>query len=278
MFRSLNPGMIGVSASFDQCCQWAEKAGFGGISINLEQLPQLGVEPTKELLEKHHLKPSICGLPVEFRQDEATFQESIDAFPEQARLAAQVGLDRCSTWVLPGQKGLSEKEYFDLMKNRLGQCASILHDHGIRFGLEFIGPKTLRDSLEIEGLGLSTSDRMLELCHAIPAPGVGLLLDAWHWYTSHGTAETLGPISNQDIVDVHVNDAPLGKGIDELQDTVRELPGATGVIDLDLFFSHLQQVEYDGPVEAEPFNAELSALDDWEAIKKTGEALSRWID
>ncbi|MCA9425278.1 MAG: sugar phosphate isomerase/epimerase [Candidatus Omnitrophica bacterium] len=277
MYRALNPGMIGVSAPFEDCCKWAAEAGFEGMAIGVDQIEEMGVEPIKTALSNHGLKPSVFGLPVEFRGDEESFQKDLSRFPDQAALAAQVGLERCSTWVLPGQKDLSESEYFALMKRRLGECARVLHDHGIRLGLEFIGPKTLRDELGIKGIGLSTAGNMLELCEAIEVPGVGLLLDAWHWHTSHGDAKTLEWMTNTLIVDVHLNDAPKSVPIDELPDTKRELPGSTGVIDLKTFFDHLREVGYDGPVHVEPFNQELNGMEDKAAVEKTGEALRKFV-
>jgi len=269
--------MIGVSASLEDCCKWGKSAGFEGIALNLDQIQAMGAEGVNSILAEHGMKPSVFGLPVEFRQDDQTFEAGLARFPEQADLASQTGLTRCSTWVLPGQKGLSESEYFDLMKHRLGECARVLHNFGVRFGLEFIGPKTLRDQLEIEGTGLSTAERMMELCEAIEVPGVGLLLDSWHWHTSHGNEKTLEWMTNEIIVDVHANDAPKGVPIDELPDTKRELPGATGVIDLETFFGRLKKIGYDGPVHVEPFNRELSEMEDKAAIEKTGEALRKYF-
>ena len=45
----------------------------------------------------------------------------------------------------------------------------------------------------------------------------GLLLDAWHLYTSGGSVDDLDKISKSDIVNVHVNDAPRGLTMAEIQ-------------------------------------------------------------
>ncbi len=62
--------------------------------------------------------------------------------------------------------------------------AQILADHGCRLGLEFVGPKTLRDSQRYPFI--YTMAGMLALGDAIGTGNVGLLLDCYHLYTSHG--------------------------------------------------------------------------------------------
>jgi len=119
-----------------------------------------------------------------------------------------------------------------------------------------------------------TQDGMLELARAI-GPNVGLLVDCWHWYTSHGTVEDLKRLSVKDIVYVHVNDAPLGLEVDAQVDNVRCLPGETGVIDIAGFLSAIREAGYDGPVIPEPFKKELGELPSNEArLRLVGESMS----
>ncbi len=107
------------------------------------------------------------------------------------------------------------------------------------------------------------------------APNVGLLLDSWHWYTSHGTVDELLRLSNKDIVHVHVNDAPKGIDVDQQVDSRRALPVTTGVIDMKGFINALVKVGYDGPVECEPFDQELRKMDSGAALQKTVDSLNR---
>ena len=64
----------------------------------------------------------------------------------------------------------------------------------------------------------------------------------------------------EQIIHVHINDAPPGIPIDEQQDLVRELPGETGIIDIKGFLGLLRRIGYDGPVTVEPFKRELQDL------------------
>jgi len=116
---------------------------------------------------------------------------------------------------------------------------------------------------------------MTELVSSIGTPNVGLLLDSWHWYTSHGTVKELLRLSNRDVIHVHVNDAPAGIPTDQQIDSRRKLPVTTGVIDLKGFINALVKIGYDGPVECEPFDRELSRMEDNAALKKIIESLNR---
>ena len=116
---------------------------------------------------------------------------------------------------------------------------------------------------------------MLELADAIGTGNVGLLLDSWHWYTSGGTVDDILGLRAEQVVYVHVNDAPAGVPRDEQLDHIREMPGATGVIDIAGFLGALAKIGYDGPITAEPFKKELGELPAQEACRRTSEALDK---
>jgi sugar phosphate isomerase/epimerase len=74
---------------------------------------------------------------------------------------------------------------------------------------------------------------------------------------------------------VHVNDAPLGVPLDEQLDNVRDVPGATGVIDITAFLQALEYCGYDGPVTPEPFCARLKDLTPEENVTYVGRMLQQ---
>ncbi|MFO7902355.1 MAG: hypothetical protein R6U98_06835, partial [Pirellulaceae bacterium] len=70
---------------------------------------------------------------------------------------------------------------------------------------------------------------------------------------------------------------PLREGLarDEQMDLQRELPAATGVIDIQTFLQALIEIGYDGPVRAEPFNKELNAMESEAAGAATANAMRK---
>jgi len=133
----------------------------------------------------------------------------------------------------------------------------------------------LRKIAALAERGVGGERDMMELIVAIDTPNVGLLMDSWHWYTSHGTVEELLTLSNKDVVHVHVNDAPAGLAVDKQVDNRRALPVTTGVIDMKGFINALVRIGYDGPVECEPFDQQLRQMDAEAALQKTSDALKR---
>ena len=174
---------------------------------------------------------------------------------------------------MPFSDTLPYEHNFALHVERLRRGAEVLSNYGIRFGLEFVGPKTSREGHKYEFI--HTLDQVLDLCDAIGTGNVGVLLDAWHWYTSHGTVDDLKKLSNELVVQVHVNDAPAGIDVDEQVDNVRELPGATGVIDIAAFLAQLYELGYDGPVTPEPFSKSLPEMARDDAARVVGASMEK---
>jgi sugar phosphate isomerase/epimerase len=275
MYRNLNTGMLGVKATLPEQIDYARRHGFSGIDFSIAEAQDLatarGTAAVKALFDGAGVRPGAFGFTVEYRKDEESWRQGLAALPAQAKLARDLGCTRTSTWLLPGSDERDLRANFRFHVERLRPAALILADYGIHIGLEFIGPKTLRVARKHRFI--YTMEGMLALAAAIDTGNVGLLLDAWHLYTSHGSNDQVRELSNADVVVVHVNDAPAGIPIDEQIDNVRTLPAETGVIDLAGFMAALQAIGYDGPITAEPFSQRVRNLPAEQAVTETAKAL-----
>ena len=270
MFKGLSPGAIGVRAgNLDEALAAAKTGGFGGVEFNPSEIADLidsqGAEAARARFTESGIKPAGWGLPTDWRGSEEKWQEGLAELPRLAKAAAAVGGTRVSTWVMPCSNDRPFEENYEFNVARFTPIAQILGDHGVSLGLEFIGPKTLWASQKYPFI--HTMPEMLAMGREI-GPNVGLLLDCWHWYTSHGTLDDLKALKPAQVVYVHVNDGPLGVPVDKQLDGVRGLPGTTGVIDIAGFLQALRGIGYDGPVVPEPF-VDLSGLPSDEARLKT---------
>ncbi|GAB6165158.1 sugar phosphate isomerase/epimerase [Thermostilla marina] len=273
---ALHCGAIGVSADLRQSIEWAVKYGFEAVEPRADALSKLDDAELASLLDglkAKNLTWSVTGLPVQFRGDEADFVADLKRLPQFAKVLNKAGADRLGTWIVPGSNELTFRRNFSRHAKRLAAVARILDDYDLRLGLEYVGPKTSWTRYRYPFI--HTMDEMKELIACIDLPNVGITLDSWHWYTAQETIDDLRSLPGDRIISVHLNDAPAGLAVDEQLDTSRELPCATGVIDLKTFLSGLVEIGYDGPVYCEPFKKELRTLPPEKAVETVAEAMHR---
>lgn len=262
MFPTLNAGAINVQVrDLQEAIVAARLGGFAGVEFRAPEVADLidarGVEAVGDLFAAAGVRPAAWPLPLSWSGDEATWRAGLEALPRLVRAAAALDCRRTFTVVRPADDNRQYEENWRFHVERLTPACAILAAHDCALGFEFIGPKTLRDERRYPFI--YTLREALDLGAAI-GPNVGLLLDCYHWYTSHGTLDDLRDLRAAQIVHVHINDAPAGIPVDEQLDLVRALPGETGVIDIAGFLRAVRASGYDGPVTAEPFKRELDDL------------------
>jgi sugar phosphate isomerase/epimerase len=278
VFKNLSPGAIGIRGlGLADSLTLARDFGFAGVDFDVREAAGLadahGPGHVRELFASAGVVPGQWGLPVAWRQDER-WRDELAELPRLAELGRALGCTRSCTVLMPGSNERPYQENLAWSIERLRPIAEALRQQDCRLGIEFIGPKTLRARYThgfIYDLG-----GLMELAGAIGTGNVGLLLDAWHLYTSGGAIEDLDAITARDVVAVHVNDAPAGIARDDQIDNVRALPMETGVMDLPGFMGKLRAMDYDGPVTAEPFSSrvnELAASDPRAAVAETARSM-----
>ncbi|MEQ8532666.1 MAG: TIM barrel protein, partial [Imperialibacter sp.] len=167
-------------------------------------------------------------------------------------------------WIISSHGTLTYNENMRQHASRLGECAKIMNDYGIRLGLEYLGMRTLVAGNRYTFI--SSMKEGKELIAAIGTGNVGFVLDSFHWYCANDTLEDIKTLAPSDIITADINDARAGFKREEQQDRKRELPLATGVINMKDFLQGLIDIGYDGPVRTEPFNQALNELENDEAL------------
>lgn len=277
MFKSLGLGHIGIKASLSEGLSFASSGGFQGLDFNITEIADLvdtqGTDYVKGLYGKRGLKIGAWGLPMRWDGSDAEYRQGLEALPSLVSIASELGAFRTFTVVRPTSEERKFRENFKWCVNRLRPVCNILNDHGCSLGLEFIAPQTIR--IDKKYGFIYTIDGMLGMCEAVGTENIGLLLDSWHWYTGLGALADLRSLVSEDVVHVHINDAPKDLDVADQIDLQRTLPGETGVIDLLGFFKVLKEIQYDGPVTPEPFSQRVQQSPPDNAVKETGEALDR---
>jgi len=274
MTMDLTPGAIGIEGDQREVIELAARHGFESVAplgSELQAMSDGELDGLLGLLEERGLAWGAGGLPVDFRGDDETFRRTSEGLSGYAKGLRRAGVTRVGTWLTPCSDTYTYRQYFDTVVTRLQPTARVLSDEGVRLGLEYVGPKTSWTSRKYPFI--HTLAETVELVEAIGVPGVGYVLDSWHWFLAEDTVDQIEALRNEDVVAVDLNDAPAGVPKDEQMDLSRELPVATGVIPVAAFLGALQAIGYDGPVRAEPFNKPLNAMDDDAAAATAAAAL-----
>lgn len=266
-FKNFNPGVVKIPVrSIDETIRYAKIGGFKGIDLNVEHAEEAvregGTDAIKAKMSEAGLQFGGWPLPVEWRKTEEQFFSDLAKLPAQAKLAADIGCTRCYTFVFGWSDEKTRKEQFDFLVYRFRLIAEVLRGYGCSLGLEFIGPLTQRKNARYGCV--YTMDAMLAIACAIGTGNVGLLLDCWHWYTALSTVTDLRQLVADEVVYIHVNDAPKGIDVLEQIDTQRALPGETDVIDIKGFLGAMKEIGYEGPVTPEPFSEKINTMQDKE--------------
>jgi sugar phosphate isomerase/epimerase len=272
----LSCGALGIKASQTEAIDYAARYGFDVVDADGGYLGNLSPADLARLLDSMKAKNvgwAMAGFPTEFRKDDAAFSESIKTLPAYAAGLERAGVKRVTTWISPNSADITYMQNLRTHARRLREAAGILNDHGIRFGMEYVGPKTSWSTKRYPFV--HTMAEMKELIAEIDRPNVGLVLDSWHWYTSGETKKDLLTLRGDQVVSVDLNDAPTGIPVDQQMDGKRELPAATGVIDAGSFLGALQAIGYDGPVRAEPFNDAVRKMAPAEALVAAKAAIDK---
>jgi len=271
---SLNPGAIGVSLNNEDLLLKAREYNFNAFVPNIYEFKDwtntklLGYH---DAVKSNGMSWGAVGLPVEFRKSQSKFDGDYEQMSEMLSKLERIGITRMSTWIMPTHAELNYEQNMALHAVRLRKAAKLLGDFNIKLGLEYVGPKTLRESQQYPFV--SSLKEVKELINVIGEENVGVQLDAFHWYCAGESKKDLLSLSPQEIITVDLNDAKAGRTRDQQLDWERELPGASGLIDLKTFLETLVEIGYDGPIRAEPFNNTLNELENDAALAATSKAM-----
>jgi len=270
MKTSLSCGAIGVKANQMEAIELAHYYGFQAVEPQAEYIRSLddaGIAKLRDAVRVKNLVWGAAGLRLNLPSDDKAYAEDMSLLPATAKALSKAGVTRGTRWITPVSDSLTYTKNFKIHVARVRQAAEILGDNGIRLALEYVGPKTAWASRRYPFIHTMAETR--DLIAEVGKKNVGILLDSWHWYTSGESAADIEALTNADIVSVDLNDAPAGVPVDQQIDSKRELPAATGVIDIKSFFAALRKIGYDGPMRVEPFNAELRKLTKEQALAAT---------
>jgi len=274
----LAPGMVGVRDDPAQAIERATRFGYEAIEPSPSFIAKLSDAQLQDYLggmRDAKLVWGCAGLPVQFRGDDAAFQRDLKALPDRAAALQRAGAPRIGTWVSPTSSSLTYLANFHQHASRLREVAKVLNDHGVRLGVEYVGPKTSWTARRYPFV--HTMAEMKELLAEINQPNAAFVLDTWHWYTAQESVDDLLTLSGREVIQCHLNDAPAGVPVDQQVDSRRALPCSTGVIDMKGFLGAMVKIGFDGPLVCEPFMPELRTKPAEETLGVVAKSMKRAV-
>ncbi len=268
-------GSIGHVLLFPESCHLAEKFGFDAVNADRHFIKEQGPVQVTDLLRQHNLKPGAFAFSAAFNEchSDLDFDQSLTTFEQDLSLCRKAGFKCCVGYVQPSSDSLGFYEHFALLCRRLKRIKQLLEMYDVRLGLEFIGPTTMRVSRKYDFI--HTMDGIRSLIAAANAQKyVGIKLDTMHWYTSGAGLLDIENLCPEEIVYVEINDGLRGNyDRFSLPEFERELPGATGVIDITGMIRKLDALGFEGPVVVEPWNAQIREMNPSDAVRSIKSAL-----
>lgn len=244
-------GLGAARLSFFDFAELASATGFDGFDFGaqgaLDAINELGLDGVRQRLAELNVVPAVFSLDVEWRGSDEKFEEGMTGFAERVAAAVAVGSDRCCTWI-PPSSDVTTDAWMARTITRFQKIMAVLNAHGVRLGLEFVGPHHLRAG-GANAMGsfptLWNLEQTLELIDAIGAEGLGLLVDSYHLDTTSTDADALLPLGDALVVHVHINDAGSETTAETALDGTRVLPGA-GRLPLQHYVDVLKAIGYSG--------------------------------
>jgi sugar phosphate isomerase/epimerase len=278
MFMSLNARAIGLDLLARETIALAAAAGFGGVDLLVRDLVDAGteLEPLRALMNDLGLRGGAFPLPVNWRGSADDFARDLSRLPRYAAAAAELGLVRTGTWVMP-ETPHSRAETMAIHVERLGAIARVLRAEGVRLGLEVVGVARSRS-----GRGQPFVHRLTDLDRVFASlfhetPNLGVLVDSFHLFAAGEPIEAALAWGVGRVVWVHVADLPASAAAERatMIDQDRGLPGEHGAVESRSLLQALTTGGYDGPVTAEPMAGcrSLAGLSPEQAVHRVAAAL-----
>ena len=276
--QSLHGSILDAGYSLEEMLALAKCFGLPGVDASFGAVRALVEETSpasvRDLFAAHGVLPAFMGfIPAGIFSPEAEFMQSLDQFSENCAVAASVGCRRTGSY-FPNRMSLPPDEARRILRDRTGILAERAEPHGIAIGLEFLGLRTFR--LDEPHAFINNVPDTITMLRETGRPNVGLILDSFHYFTSGGDLGQIRSLRAEDIVHLHVNDAPHAD-VMSLEDTDRVLPGR-GVIDLVGWFQAIAEIGYDGYVAIEIFDEAFRSQDREVAVDIAKQALDAVLE
>ena len=283
MIKSLETSMLNIKHDIRTLAPLCAQYGIEAIGT-----PQIIFEDEKAaaeiaaVMKDNGLKWGLLSMPADFYfwdlSDEA-FEAALKELERRAVIAEKLGIRHAYNHVW--SSGTREfDENFEWHVNRVKKVAHTLTEHGVHYGLEFLGPHELRSFAPHSFV--HTLSGVAAIADAAGGEA-GIAFDTYHWYCSHNgdMGDVLWMTQHIDkLVAFHMNDAVPGRAYSEQKDMERRLPMETGIINSAELYARFDLPQNTALCMIEPFQpacAHFGTLSPEEAVREAASVFDRVV-
>ncbi|HWR10316.1 MAG TPA: TIM barrel protein [Rectinemataceae bacterium] len=254
MYANLNPRTMGLTKyGYEELLAAAARNGFEGIEVPagaFETVEKARTEGARlaGLGMRWGLIMAPCDL---YRVPDDAFEAALKQFAQWVSRARAAGCARAYNHIWPGSDDREYDANFEWHAKRLRAIYEIMDGNGMRYGLEFMGARTVREGFRHPFIHSLAGT--MALADSVDRR-IGFVFDTIHWYCSGGRMDDvyLAARNTAKIVNVHLNDADPRRSREDQVDSERGMPMEHGIIDSAWILRQLHLGGYDGPVIVEP--------------------------
>ncbi len=275
MIKSLEASMLNLPYSPAELAPLCAKHGIEAVGCTRDLLgdEKKALEADK-LVKDLGLKWGLMQMPADFYHwdlDDEAFEKALVTLAKEAAVAEKIGATHAYNHVWSsGPREFDEN--FAWHVERVRRITEILSDHGVHYGLEFLGPHELRTWQKHEFVHSLAG--VLAIADAAGGKA-GIAFDTFHWYTStNGCMDDVLYMANhtERLVALHMNDAVIGRTFDQQKDMERRLPMETGIINTNDILKRFKATPNNALYMIEPFEPARTRFHDMAAADAVAEA------
>ena len=259
MFKNLDVSVLGIADHQSETIEQALTYGFGSMDLDIVDLANRvklrGMPFARRLIDSSKIGLGTFPLPFELESDQDIFKKNLADLADWASIAAEVGCSRCTVTVQPAGDRLPYHENFSFHRDRVAEICEVLQPHGICLGTGFRAAANLRRDKAFQFI--HDLEAISLLAKMANSPNSGIDLDVWNLLVAGGSVDTLRSISVEQIVAVHLADAPADIPLESLTEESRLLPDPDGRFGIPAMLVALAEMGYEGPVSVRPHRSAL---------------------
>lgn len=284
MFKNLNIKALGLVGRQSEVIELSLSYNFKGMDLDImdfsEHVGAYGLPHARRLIDSARIKLGTFRLPFsweEWEEDEKSYKQWLEQLPKLAELAQQVGCSRCLTAITPASDERPYHENFEFHRKRISEIAEVLGPYGVSLGIEMLALPSLRKGQAFQFI--HTFDALVQLAKMATVDNVGVVIDVWHMYVAGNGFEEIKKLAAEQIVAVFLSDIAADTNLEEVDETMRLLPGETGVINSAAVLTSLAELGYEGPVSPKAHPATTEGMSREAKVKLASQRLAElWAE